>query len=230
MISQLETMIQGRLPLVSTTINRCLRAVTFRDSTSYWEQRYAGGGNSGAGSYGCLAAFKARTLNNFVRQHAIATVVEFGCGDGNQLSLADYPNYVGIDVSAAAIQSCRRRFAGDPTKRFLLHEEFAENEVSRAADLALSLDVVYHLVEDQVFRGYMSQLFDAARRFAIIYSSNFDALPPVPHVRHRQFTTWIERHRPHWNLVQQIPNEFPFDPRHPNESSFADFFVFARNA
>src|ERR1700689_4886366 len=68
-------------------------------SPSYWDSRYAGGGNSGDGSYGNLAKFKASVLNQFVAENRIASVVEFGCGDGNQVSLAEYPRYVGIDVS-----------------------------------------------------------------------------------------------------------------------------------
>ncbi len=228
MLSQLEALIENKLPLVSTTINTCVRAVTFRDSPSYWEQRYARGGNSGAGSYGCLADFKARILNDFVREQGIETVVEFGCGDGHQLSLAEYPTYIGVDVSASAVALCRQRFAQDSHKRFLLRDATARIDEAVVAELALSLDVIYHLVEEHVFQCYMSQLFDAARRYVIIYSSNVDSLPPMPHVRHRNFTTWIEEHRPDWTLVERIANQFPFDPRQPNASSLADFFVFAR--
>jgi hypothetical protein len=63
----------------------------FRGSARYWERNYAGGGTSGAGSYDALALGKAVFLNEFVRAHEIGSVIEFGCGDGNQLSLADYP-------------------------------------------------------------------------------------------------------------------------------------------
>jgi hypothetical protein len=39
-------------------------------------------------------------------------------------------------------------------------------------DLELSLDVIYHLVEDEVFDAYMRSLFAHAGRFVVIYSSN----------------------------------------------------------
>lgn len=42
------------------------------------------------------------------------------------------------------------------------------------ADLSLSLDVIYHLVEDEVFETYINTLFKSARRYVIIYSSNSD--------------------------------------------------------
>jgi hypothetical protein len=209
-------------------MNQWLRTVAFSDSRSYWELRYARGGNSGAGSLGCLAEFKARILNDFVREHSIASIVEFGCGDGHQLSLADYPQYLGVDVSAAAIERCLKQFAHDPRKTFLLAGASNDPSASLKGDLTLSLDVIYHIVEDDVFRRYMAQLFDAARRYVIVYSSNFDSVPPVPHVRHRKFTTWVDAYRPAWRLVRHVPNEFPFDPRRSDETSWADFFVFAQ--
>ena len=62
--------------------------LVFTDSGSYWEQRYVRKRTSGAGSYGRLAVHKAEVLNQFVTDNNIDTVVEFGCGDGNQLTLA----------------------------------------------------------------------------------------------------------------------------------------------
>jgi hypothetical protein len=56
-------------------------------SAAYWEARYRAGGHSGAGSRGRLAAFKADFLNALIRDNAIASAIEFGCGDGGQLAL-----------------------------------------------------------------------------------------------------------------------------------------------
>ena len=73
---------------------------------AYWELNYEQGGNSGPGS-GDLGQGKAEFLNDFVRDCNVESVIEFGCGDGHQLSLAKYPHYVGLDVSRAAIRMCR---------------------------------------------------------------------------------------------------------------------------
>ncbi|MGZ4333195.1 MAG: hypothetical protein ACXVRJ_02835, partial [Gaiellaceae bacterium] len=94
-------------------VRRALGIVAFRDSASYWERRYRSGGDSGQGSYGPHADHKAAFLNGFVADRGIGSVIEFGCGDGNQLSLARYPTYLGLDVSQTAVRSCIRRFAGD---------------------------------------------------------------------------------------------------------------------
>jgi hypothetical protein len=71
----------------------------FRGSAQYWERNYARGGTSGPGSYDALAEAKAAFLNDFVRAREVRSVIEFGYGDGHQLSLADYPSYTGLDVS-----------------------------------------------------------------------------------------------------------------------------------
>ena len=82
----------------------------FPGSEEYWEKRYALGKSSGVGSYSKYAVFKAEILNNFVEMYNIKTVIEYGCGDGNQLKLAKYPHYLGFDVSSTAIKFCSKLF------------------------------------------------------------------------------------------------------------------------
>lgn len=197
----------------------------FTGSTDYWIDRYASGGNSGAGSYDEFARFKAEVINGIVREYGIRSVIEFGCGDGNQLRLADYPAYVGVDISPDAIRLCRSLFTDDATKTFLLAGDYA----GEMAELALSLDVIFHLVEDGVFTAYMQRLFAAAGRFVLIYSSDTDENPERQgqHVRHRKFTRWVCDCQPGWTLVRHVPNAYPFQPE-TQTGSFADFFLFAR--
>jgi SAM-dependent methyltransferase len=195
----------------------------FTGSASYWERSYAHGETSGHGSYGALGTAKAEFLNSFVRDHGVESVIEFGCGDGNQLSLANYARYVGLDVSRSAIRLCKQRFADEPTKSFFLYDQtcFVDHTGVFVADLALSLDVIYHLVEDTVYEAYMSHLFGAGRRYVIVYSTNKVLGGTAPHVRHRRFTSWVEQKCPHWQLVDVA--------RGPGvEPARADFFVYRR--
>jgi hypothetical protein len=201
-----------------------VRHVDFRSSADYWDTRYRAGGNSGAGSYNRLAKFKANFLNRFVDQHQIASVVEYGSGDGAQLRLARYQSYTGVDISPKAVEMCRVLYHGDTSKRFL---ELGAIAPDFKADLSLSLDVVYHLVEDPAFDAYMRKLFESARLFVIVYSSNSDQDWPAKHVRHRQFTKWVEQNRPDWYLQSTFKNAYPYDPADPRQTSFADFYVFA---
>lgn len=182
-------------------------------------------GNSGAGSYGRLASFKARVLNEIVKEERIETVIEFGCGDGNQLTLINYPKYTGYDVSETSVELCKRKFAEDDSKQFRHMSEFGSDE----ADLTLSLDVIYHLIEDDVFEKYISHLFSASRNFVVIYSSNCDDLSSdAPHVKHRKFTDWVKANAPGFAFVGCIKNEYPYDERDPDDTSFSDFYFFKK--
>ena len=223
----------GRVPVLGGLLRRAYRAVVSRvrprrpfvDSSQYWNERYQQGATSGTGSYGRLAAFKAEVINSLVREYGLKTVIESGCGDGNQLELAEYPSYLGLDVSPVAVARCSERFKGDDTKAFKLVGDYA----GETAELALSLDVIFHLVEDDVFDGYMRALFGAATRYVVIYSSNFEAKPGTlpPHVRHRVFTEWVRQNADEWCLVKHLPNRFPGDGK-TGETSPSDFYVYRK--
>lgn len=193
------------------------------NSGEYWEERYAKQGNSGAGSYGRLARLKADVLNKFVRDNNIKSVIDFGVGDGNNLSLFKFNKYLGIDVSKTILSHVSKMFAGDKTKSFIRTTKFNKQR----ADLSLSLDVIYHLLEDDVFNKYMNNLFNAADKFVIIYSSNKNKVQ-AQHVRHRKFTDWIEKNKPDWKLQEIINNKYPFDAKDPDNTSFADFYIFKK--
>jgi SAM-dependent methyltransferase len=212
----------ARAPLV----DRLRQRLGFHGSADYWDARYRAGGGSGAGSHGRLAHFKAEVLNPFVRRRGIRSVVEFGCGDGAQLGLADYPSYDGVDISPAALRLCMDRFANDTTKRFHLASQLPPR--FGPFDLALSLDVICHLVEDAAFDIYMRRLFAHATGHVVIYACDRDRPGTAPHIRHRAFTPWIERHQPRWRLVATIPNRHPYRPSNPDETSSADFHFFER--
>jgi hypothetical protein len=203
-------------------MGRLAAAIRFRNSRSYWENRYLAGGTSGVGSYDAQARYKADFINGFVRQNVITSVVEFGCGDGNQLGLAEYPRYLGIDVAGLAIKRCIESFPDDPSKSFMTYDvgTFADRARFLHADLALSLDVIFHLVEDDVYDAYMRALFNAADRFVIIYARDRDESPTLKrHVRWREFTPWIERNAAGWGLSRVEPGP---------HAEYQDFHVFAR--
>jgi len=203
----------------------CQVSKGFPGSRQYWETRYRADGNSGAGSYGKFAAFKAEVINTFVAARGVQSVIELGCGDGSQLMLAKYPTYAGYDVSETAVRQCRRLFASDATKAFALMSEYR----GERADLALSLDVIYHLVEERVFEDYMRTLVGAAYRYVIIYASNSDDNQEYqgPHIKHRKFSAWLQQNALDWDLLEHIPNRHPYRGDH-TEGSFAEFFIYGR--
>ncbi|GJL79450.1 MAG: hypothetical protein NPINA01_24390 [Nitrospinaceae bacterium] len=206
-----------------------LKQIFFSGSGDFWETRYSLGGNSGQGSYGKFAKFKAEVLNDFVEKNEILSVIEFGCGDGNQLSLSSYPQYTGLDVSPTALSLCREKFSEDKSKSFFLYSPacFVDRQKVFQADLGLSLDVIYHLVEDDVFSAYMNHLFGAAKRFVIIYSSDIEGKggTHARHVRHRNFSKQVSERFTDWELIEKINNPYPGTGDF-GQGSFADFFIF----
>src|SRR5690349_9344381 len=92
-------------------------SIQFPNATSYWERRYYSQGNSGLGSYGAAAVYKAFILNKLVKNNAVNSVIEFGCGDGNQLKYYEFKSYIGLDVASHCIQKCSDYFRVDKTKK-----------------------------------------------------------------------------------------------------------------
>ncbi len=182
----------------------------FRTSAQFWEDVYAAGGSSGPRENRVAIEFKSSFLNNFVREHSVKSVIEWGSGDGELLRHMRYPSYIGVDVSRSVVERCSRNFAHDGTKKFFALGEIPM-DTSRCADLALSLDVIYHLVEDSVYHAYMTNLFASATRFVVITAWDVGKDDPVTegHVRHHAFSKWVAQHAGNWGLVQVVENHKP---------------------
>lgn len=196
----------------------------FSSSDDYWKQRYKSGGTSGPGSYDKMAEFKAEIINGFIKKQQIQTVVEFGCGDGNQLALSDYPLYLGFDISPEAIICCEEKFINQNNKSFRLLDNYSNER----AEVALSLDVIYHLVEDEVYNDYMQRLFGSSEKFVIIYSSNSDKQfrLQAQHVKNRKFSKWIGSND-EWKLKKYIPNRYPYKGDE-QEGTISDFYIYEK--
>jgi hypothetical protein len=199
------------------------------NSKKYWEDRYKRGGNSGSGSYNKLALFKAEVVNNFIEKKNIRTIIDYGVGDGNQLKLINTEDkiYTGIDVSPTVIAKCKDTFLGDDTKNFIHTDNINSN---LKAELVLSFDVLYHLIEDKIFEEYMQQLFNMSEKYVIIYAKNED-INHKQHVKFRKFSTYIEKNLIEWKLIKHVPNKYPqLKIGQNNEtSSPSDFYIYEKD-
>jgi hypothetical protein len=205
----------------------------FKGSATYWDERYQEEGNSGSGSYDHLAEHKAEVINDFVAKNGIKTVIEFGCGDGNQLKIAKYPSYIGLDVSPTAVKMCYNLFKTDKTKSFYVYNStaFVDNARLFNADLTMSLDVLYHLVEKEIFEAYLRHLFAAANKYVIIYASDYNqAEEPIhQHENRRSFTDFVTKNIQGWKLKEVLKNKYPVST-HKEKGSLSDFFIYQKVA
>ena len=193
------------------------------NSGDYWKVRYRASGDSGLGSYGTYCQNKANVLNQILERFQIEDVIEFGCGDGNQLKYYQVKKYLGLDISDDAILRCREIFKADRSKSFMQYNPraFFNSGDIFAATAAISIDVIFHLVEDQVFAKYMEDLFSCAERYVIISSSNHsNNHGGKPHVKHHMFTDYIDHKWKEWKLVWKDEGQGEFDK---------PFYVFEKN-
>lgn len=179
----------------------------------YWEGRYGKDKfNSGRGSYGCSAEFKAKVINDFIAERCVQSVIDFGCGDGNQISLLACPKYLGFDISQSAVDMCRTRMTDRPEYEFKPLAAYS----GETAELALSLDVLYHIIESDVFRAYLRRLFAAATKYVMIFAVDREQRKFMElgvHVCYRRFNAWILDNISGWRLVATVDNPCGYETR-----------------
>jgi hypothetical protein len=174
------------------------------NSSKYWEKRYASGNTSGDGSYGHLAKFKAEIINNIIKKYDIKSVVDYGVGDGNQCNLINTTNisYYGIDISKTAINLCCNKFQDNKT--FMLVDDFINTNTR--CELSISCDVIYHLIEKDIYQNYMKNLCNFSNRYILIYARDED-INHAEHVKFRKFSNFMNKTQ--YELLEHIPNPYP---------------------
>jgi hypothetical protein len=159
---------------------------------NYWEKRYKNGGNSGDGSYGIECNFKTDFINQIIQDLNIKTINDFGCGDGNQINqISGYTQYNGYDISQTAIKNCKIKYSNNNRMKF--HESIDTFEPS---DLTMSLDVLYHIIEDDLYYGYLNSLIELSTKYILIYSTNHtlnNSNKPSSHIVWREFSDFIQK-------------------------------------
>ena len=190
------------------------------DSNKYWKNRYAKGGNSGAGSYNQIAEYKGNVINNIIKSNNIESIFDFGVGDGNQLKYLKLNNvdYHGFDISNMVINNLKIKYDKKNNYHFYL-----ENELSDLikCDLTMSNDVLYHLLEDSVFKLYMDKLFELSLDYVLIYSPDYNK-DYNNHVKYREFTPYIKDNHQDFELIKHYPN--PLNDSNTN----ADFYLYRK--
>ncbi len=210
------------------------KGIPFDTSAEFWEKNYQNGSTSGTGSYGRVAAFKGETINRLVEEFKIECLLDFGCGDGNQNSYFNVPRYVGLDVSKTIVSRNRQKYS-DRKHRLFFHirpDFLGTDLVGFQPDMAVSLDVVFHLIEDENYHIYMRNLFGAGNRMVVIYTHDMPdgearRVAKAPHVVFRNVEMWARQHAPDFCLLDKFANPY-LGATDGQPTSPCTFFVFGK--
>lgn len=186
-----------------------------KERDNYWENRYVSGLDSGRGSYGKSANHKATMINNYIINHDIKSISDFGCGDGNQIGLLKgFENYCGFDISPYIIDVCKQKFIDNSKMTFCTKiNDLPESE------LCLSLDVLYHIIDEKDYENYLFQLFNKSKKYVLIFSTNHQEKTISSYILHRKFTDWVDTHCKDFVLVEELENSL---------KSSAKFYLYKR--
>lgn len=165
------------------------------DYKQHWDQRYSTGGNSGNGSYGNSAIGKGKYISDVIKKFKIKTINDLGHGDGNQLKYfeGDF-KYYGYDVSSYINSKLANEYKDNPKYTFL-------DSVGKMnkGDLALSLDVIYHIIQEDEYYKYLDTLFSLGD-YVLIYAVDMDH-KFTPYFQARKFTPYIDSTFPQFKLL-----------------------------
>ncbi|WP_273328085.1 methyltransferase domain-containing protein [Vallitalea guaymasensis] len=186
----------------------------------YWDKRYLNKGTSGLGSYGDLADFKGEIINEFIKDNNINSVIEFGCGDGNQIKKIEYPKYIGLDVSKVSVEKCKEIFLGDSNKEFHLYKPgmIHDLDIKTKPDMAVCLDVLYHIIDEQDFAKTLDDIFRTDCSHIIFYTMlKKPEIQLSQHLKYRNIFDYLSKYKG-YTIKKIINQKYP-------EQSYSDFMV-----
>lgn len=187
-----------------------------KDSATYWEQRHAERRGhwraNGPGSRGRLLSYKVALVQALVDETRAHSLLDLGCGDAQLGARVNVDHYLGVDVSPTAAEAARARLGmrgrGGTVEVLTLAQL---PPAIGMVDVAISMDVVFHLLEDEAYHDHLQRLFDVAKRAVGIYSTVTES-PVFGHVRHRAVErdvaalSWLD-----WECIHRGPPPWPKD-------------------
>jgi SAM-dependent methyltransferase len=131
-----------------------------------WGKDVTGKGTSGSGSTLEITREYRAYVEDFMKKHAIKSVVDAGCGDWRFSSAMDWgdASYLGVDISSDVIEAVRRKHEKGNIK-------FQVGDITEdlpAAELLISKDVLQHLSNDLVHKFIKNNLRKGKYKWVIL--------------------------------------------------------------
>ncbi len=139
-----------------------------------WGKDVAGKGTSGSGSTLEITREYRAYVEDFIKKHAIKSVVDAGCGDWSFSSAMDWgdASYLGVDIASDVIEAVRKKHEKGKI-RFQVGDITDELP---AADLLISKDVLQHLSNELVHKFIRNNLRKGKYKWVIL--TNDRGSPP----------------------------------------------------
>lgn len=120
-------------------------------SHAMWGTNADGKGHSGEGSTIEKTKIYRFFLEDFIAEHQIKSIVDYGCGDWESTQLVNLEgiNYTGVDIVKPVIENNIAKY-GSPTVKFV-HANGNEIDLPKA-DLLICKDVLQHLPNSAIHK------------------------------------------------------------------------------
>jgi SAM-dependent methyltransferase len=152
--------------LLTSTFNRIY-------AEGAWGRDVAGKGTSGTGSTLEITREYRAYVENFMKTHAVTSVVDAGCGDWGFSSAMDWgeARYLGVDIASDVIETVRQKHE---TSRIKFQVGDITEELP-AADLLISKDVLQHLSNELVHKFIKNNLRKGKYKWVILTNDRGDS-------------------------------------------------------
>jgi len=142
-----------------------------------WGRDDTGKGTSGSGSTLEITREYRAYVEDFVKKHAVKSVVDAGCGDWSFSSTMDWADasYLGVDIASDIVDADRKKYQRDKV-RFQVGDI---TEELPAADLLISKDVLQHLSNRLVQKFIDNNLKKRKYRWVILTNDRGSGNPDV---------------------------------------------------
>ena len=162
---------------------------------------YEGGNGSGPGSSPEYTQAYRIFLEEFIRQHSIQSILDFGCGDWQFSRLVNWGDamYYGVDEVESLIERLQKEYGG-AKRRFSTQIEVLP------VDLVIIKDVVQHLPNSEVFD--LVKRFSQCKNILWVNDVRFDSInSDTPRKGYRP----INMSAPPFNLAAKLVFDFGKD-------------------
>ena len=143
-----------------------------------WGRDDTGKGISGSGSTLEITREYRAYVEDFMKKHAVKSVVDAGCGDWSFSSAMDWgdASYLGVDIASDIVEANRKKYESNKI-RFQVGDITDELP---AADLLISKDVLQHLSNELVHTFIRNNLKQGKYKWAILTNDRGSGNQDIP--------------------------------------------------